>query len=174
MKIFLERAGQLTRLGHTGSKRAARNEDVIHRMIEDNLPTMFPEMDLVASKKKIDDFVPDTVAFDNDNMSFVIIEYKNTANSALVQQGDAYYQRLVNRPEAFLQAYADVKGRILRNRDVRWDKTRVILISPEFTKHQMEAGPTYYPRVEMYRITKLHRSDHEYGVVTLDLVNGSV
>lgn len=172
MRILLEKAGLLTRLGETGGKRAARTENDIHQMIERNLPVVFPGLELVASKKGMGGFVPDTVAFDSESRSFVIIEYKNSASSGLVEQGDAYYQLIKERPEAFLQAYADARGRILKKGDVRWGKTRVVLISPEFTKRQMKAGLGYYPRVEMYRISKHRVSSHECGVVTLDLVNG--
>lgn len=172
MEIYLEKGGRLERLLCTGGKKAAGNEAEIHGLMERNIGAVFPGMDLVASKKKVDDLVPDTVAFDTERNSFVILEYKNAENKGLVEQGDAYYKLMLDNQKKFVDMYEDAKGKVLGKDDVNWDEARVILVSPSFNKYQLRAGPMYYPRVEMRKISLCGMPIPGYRLVALELVNG--
>jgi predicted transport protein len=109
---------------------------------------------------------PDSIAFDNDRNSFVIIEYKNVKHKGVVDQGMSYYKLLDDKKENFVLLYHKIKGKILdTDKDVNWDETRIIFISPEFTEHQKRASQSINLPIELYEISKF-----DNGIILLDKI----
>lgn len=172
LRVFRVRGQQIRILRQGYGRKVAGREDVIHRMIEGDLPSFFPGMELVRRKPKIGDMEPDTLAFDRENRSFAIIEYKNVMDPGHVTQGHAYYRRLNERRGDVVQMHNECTGDALRREDVSWDETRVILISPEFDKYQRESAADLRQRhgvqIELHEIAL-----YDGGVITLDWINGA-
>ena len=74
----------------------------IQELIDKNLNKIFNDLEFIKSEYKIDDLRIDTVAFDNERRSFVIIEYKNKKNESLIDQGVSYYQVLQDRKSDYI------------------------------------------------------------------------
>ncbi len=64
-------------------------EKEIQNLTEQNLATIFG-LDFVRSEFSLNNFRLDTLAFDKDAASFVIIEYKRDKNFSVIDQGYAY------------------------------------------------------------------------------------
>lgn len=68
--------------------------------------------------------------------SFVIIEYKNTTDDNVLNQGQSYYELLRDETEKFIERL-DEKD-IKYNTPIHFSKTKVMIISPEFSDNQLK------------------------------------
>jgi predicted transport protein len=81
----------------------------------------------------------DTLAFDSESKAFVIIEYKKGKSYSVVDQGYSYLSLLLNNKADFVLEYFEQTGKSLRKKEVDWSQSRVIFISPEFSKYQVQS-----------------------------------
>jgi hypothetical protein len=100
---------------------------------------MIFDLEFVQSKFISKGLSIDTLAFDEENKAFVIIEYKRDRNFSVIDQGYAYLALLLNHKAYFILEYNEALRRNLRREDVDWSQSRVIFVSPEFTKYQRGA-----------------------------------
>ena len=66
-----------------------QNEKEIQSITENNLEDVF-RLEFVESEASLNNLRIDTLAFDNESKSFVIIEYKKDKNFSVIDQGYAY------------------------------------------------------------------------------------
>lgn len=134
MPFFSAKGGKLARL------REAKfdYEKDLQKLVEENLDELFG-LELIKSEFQIKKLYFDTLAFDHENSTFAIIEYKRDRSFSIIDQGFAYLAALLdNKADAILE-YQDRTGKQLKRTDIRWDQTRVIFIAPQFTPHQKGA-----------------------------------
>ena len=111
MRIFQSRDNNLVEISEEKSNgKYFGLEKVIQSLVENNLDTIFSGLEFVETEFQIDDLRPDTIAFDTEKKSFVIIEYKNVENRSLIDQGVSYYQLLQDRKENFVLLYNKKKN----------------------------------------------------------------
>lgn len=84
-------------------------------------------------------FYIDTLAFDPQTNSFVIIEYKKDKSFSVIDQGYAYLSALLNNKADFILEYNERKGVNLKRNNIDWSQPKVIFIAKEFTPHQKGA-----------------------------------
>ena len=115
-------------------------ESEIQRLTEANLHDLF-ELDFVKSEFELHGLRIDTLAFDNESKAFVIIEYKKDRNFSVVDQGMAYLNLMLNNKADFILEYNESShfSHNLKREEVDWSQSRIIFISPEFTKYQQHA-----------------------------------
>lgn len=113
-------------------------EKNIQKITEKNIGKIFG-LDFVKSEFKLNDLRMDTLAFDKETKSFVIIEYKKSSNFSVIDQGYAYLALLLNNKADFILEYNEYTDDFLGKNDVDWSQSRVIFISPKFTKYQRQA-----------------------------------
>src|SRR6266404_9101277 len=92
MAIFSNKNGSLKKLPEVGFGL----EKEIQNIAEKNLKEIF-NLEFVGTEFVIDDFRFDTLAFDEENSSFVIIEYKNSKNLSVIDQGLTYLSAMLDR-----------------------------------------------------------------------------
>ena len=110
----------------------------LHKLCEENLENLFG-LQYVKREFSLNNFRIDTLAFDKSTNSFVIIEYKNTRNFSVIDQGNAYLSLLVNNKADFILEYNENCQDTLKRDDVDWSQSRVIFVSPEFNNYQKES-----------------------------------
>jgi len=76
------------------------------------------------------------LAFDNESGVFVIIEYKKDRHFSVIDQGVAYLNLMLIHKTEFLYAYYKKTAKMLEKEDIDWTQSRIIFITPEFTKYQ--------------------------------------
>ena len=113
-------------------------EKEIQELTENNLKTIFG-FDFIRSEFSLNNFRIDTLAYDKENKSFVIIEYKRDKNFSIVDQGYAYLSLMLNNKADFILEYNDNKNTSLKRDNVDWTQSKVVFISPGFTAYQKEA-----------------------------------
>ncbi len=119
-------------------ERRFKLEREIQKITEDNLATIF-NLEFVGSEFPLNNFRIDTLAFDKESKSFVVIEYKKDRSYSVIDQGYAYLSLMLNNKADFILEYNENKENSLGRNDVDWSQSRVIFISPSFTRHQKEA-----------------------------------
>lgn len=112
-----------------------RLEKEIQDIVENNLIELF-SLELVKSEVTIKNFRIDSLAFDTENKSFVIIEYKRDKNYSVIDQGYTYLSLMLNNKSDFILEYNENCKGSLKRTDVDWTQSRVIFISPQFSEYQ--------------------------------------
>lgn len=121
-------------------------EENIQKLTEQNLENIFGlkfvsgatnnEFSVRAQEQ---DFYIDTLAFDEVQKSFVIIEYKKDKSISVIDQGFAYLSAMLNHKADFILEINERLNRNLKKKDIKWEQSRVIFVSPEFTNYQLNA-----------------------------------
>lgn len=135
MLLFkIEKDGKLKHI----NERSFRLEKELQTLCEENLEKIFG-LALVKSQFSVSNFRIDTLAFDQQSKSFVIIEYKKGRNFSVVDQGYAYLSLMLNNKADFILEYNENCKRNLKRGDVDWSQSKVIFVSPSFTTYQRES-----------------------------------
>lgn len=114
-------------------------EKDIQSLTENNLENIFGFI-FVSTEIRIDSFRFDTLAWDDENRAFVIIEYKKDRNFSVVDQGFAYLSVLLNRKADFILEYnSKFPSKQLNKDNVDWSQSRVVFIAPHFTSYQINS-----------------------------------
>jgi len=125
-------------------------EKDIQKIIESNLEVFFG-LEFVTSEFKIAQFRCDTFAFDRESKSFVIIEYKKQNNSGLFDQGLGYLELMDSRQADFLTEYNEKAFIPLLKKDIDWQQSKIIFISPSFNQSQIQAA-NFDVNIELWQI----------------------
>ncbi|MGL4731526.1 MAG: DUF5655 domain-containing protein [Clostridium sp.] len=119
-------------------ERPFSKEVELHKLCESNLENIFG-LKFVRREFSLNNFRLDTLAFDESSKSFVIIEYKNTSNFSVIDQGYAYLSLMLNNKADFILEYNENCDSTLKREDVDWSQSRVIFVSPAFNNYQKES-----------------------------------
>lgn len=125
----------------------------IQRLIEANLPQLL-KLDFIRSEFSIGHFRIDTLAFDKERNSFVIIEYKRDKSFSVIDQGYAYLSTMLNNKADFILEYNETMASTLKRNDVDWSQSRVIFISPRFSAYQKDAINFKDLPIELFEIRR--------------------
>lgn len=132
-------------------------EKEIQKLTEENLGILL-SLDFIKSEFTLNKFRIDTLAFDNDTKSFVIIEYKRDKTFSVIDQGYAYLSLMLNNKSDFILEYNESKNKTLKRNDVDWSQSKVVFISPMFTNYQREAINFKDLPIELWEIKKFENN----------------
>ena len=93
----------------------------------------------IASEFQVDNLRIDTLAFNEETKSFVIIEYKNVKSYSVVDQGYSYLALLLNNKAEFVLKYNLVNETTLSKDEFDFSQTSVMFISPSYTTYQLRS-----------------------------------
>ena len=113
-------------------------EKTIQSLTEVNLSEVF-ELSFICSEYPLNNLRIDTLAFDEELKSFVVIEYKKDRSFSVIDQGYAYLALLLNNKADFVLEYNEKCKRNLRKDDIDWSQSKVIFVANSFTTYQQEA-----------------------------------
>jgi len=130
-----------------------RLEKDIQKITEQNIGAIFG-LDFVKSEFQLNDLRMDSLAFDKETKSFVILEYKKSSNFSVIDQGYAYLALLLNNKADFILEYNESKDDSLGKKYVDWSQSRVIFVSPQFTKYQRQAIEFKDLPIELWEVIK--------------------
>ena len=110
-------------------------EREIQSVVESNVETLFG-LEFVKTEFSIGKFRLDSICFDNDTNSFVIIEYKKGSSYSVIDQGYSYLSLMLNNKSDFILEYNETTNKSLKRGDVDWSQSRIIFVSPSFNTYQ--------------------------------------
>ena len=133
-------------------------EKEIQNLSEVSLKVIFG-LEFVKSEFKLNNFRIDTLAFDVENKSFVVIEYKRDKNFSVIDQGYAYLSLMLNNKADFILEYNENSKKHLKKTDVDWTQSKVIFVSPSFTTYQREAINFKDLPIELWEIARYENNN---------------
>ncbi len=139
-------------------------EREIQSLTENNLKGIFG-LEFVKSEFSLNNFRIDSLAFDRDARSFVIIEYKRDKNFSVIDQGYAYLSLMLNNKADFILEFNENSSETLRRNDIDWSQSRVIFISPSFTTYQKEAINFKDLPIELWEIKRYNNRTVNYNQI---------
>ena len=110
----------------------------IQKTVENNMELIL-NIDFVTREFELSGLRIDSLGFDKESNSFVIVEYKKDRNFSVIDQGFAYLSLLLHNKAEFILKYNESIKSILNRDSVDWSQSRVIFISPSFTTYQRKA-----------------------------------
>jgi predicted transport protein len=125
----------------------------IQNVVEENVEELFG-LELVKSELSVGGFRFDTLCFDGENNSFVIIEYKKGSSYSVIDQGYTYLSILLNNKSDFILEYNETKGKTLKRDEIDWSQSRIIFISPKFSEYQKNSINFKNVPFELWEITR--------------------
>lgn len=136
-------------------------EKEIQKLVEKNVSTLFG-LDLIKSELTFGNFRFDTLCFDKELNSFVIIEYKKGSSYSVIDQGYTYLSLLLNNKSDFILEYNESTDRNIKRNEVDWSQSKVIFISPQFSDYQKNSVNFKNLPFELWEITRY--SDESIGL----------
>lgn len=135
MKLFILSQNKLNPL----TERKFSRELDIQKITENNLEKIFG-LEYLTSEMSLNNLRIDTLAFNRELNAFVIIEYKKDRNFSVIDQGFAYLSLLLNNKADFILEYNKCRKESWDKKSVEWSQSRVLFISPMYTKYQIQAA----------------------------------
>lgn len=161
MPIFSIRQNKLQRVKEV----PWRTERDVQRVVELNLKEVFG-LELVKSELSIGSLRIDTLAFDADAKSFVVMEYKKDKSFSVIDQGYAYLAILLNNKSDFILEYNEARNKNLRREDIDWSQSKVVFVSPQFTKYQKQAISFRDLPIELWEVNTYENSTIAFTQLT--------
>lgn len=160
MKLFNTKNENLIEV----SEKAFKLEKEIQYMTEKNLEKVFGYQ-FVKSEYALNGFRIDSLAYDNQTNSFVIIEYKRDKNFSVIDQGYAYLSLMLNNKADFILEYNECMDKNLKKNDVDWSQSRVLFVAPSYTVYQRESINFKDLPIELWEIKRFDNDTVMYSQI---------
>ena len=157
-------------------------EKDIQSLVEKNLETLF-NLEFVSTEFTIGEFRLDTLCYDNDTNSFVIIEYKRGSSYSVIDQGYSYMSTMLNNKSDFILEYNERKDTTLKRDEIDWSQSRIIFISQSFNTYQKNSVNFKDVPFELWEIKKFsnntislnqHKSTSKESIKSIDNTGNTI
>lgn len=139
-----------------------RLERDIQNLIESNTGNLF-QLEFIKSEFTVGKYRIDTLCFDEENNSFIIIEYKKGNSYSVIDQGYTYLQLLLNNKSDFVLALSGHRNQVFQTDHIDWSQSKIIFISQSFNSYQKDSVNFKNVPFELYEIKRF-----ENGTFILD------
>jgi len=113
-------------------------EKDIQSLIEENCNEIF-NLRFVKTEFSIQNYRIDSLCFDEESKSFVIVEYKKNHSYSVIDQGFSYLATMLDNRADFVLEFNESTGENLKREEVDWSQSRVIFVSPSFNTFQKDS-----------------------------------
>lgn len=148
------------------SENEFKLEKDLQNFVEKNLEILLG-LEFVKSECIVENYRLDTLAFDKENKSFVIIEYKRGNSYSVIDQGYSYLSKVLNNRADIILEYNETLNKTLKRDDVDWTQTKVIFISQNFNKFQKDSLNFKNLPIELYEIKR-----YDNGIISFNMIKG--
>lgn len=138
--------------------RPFSKERTLQNIIEDNLKLALG-VAFITSEFTVGEFRMDTIGYDEDLKTFVIIEYKRDSKYSVMDQGFTYLNMLLNRKADFVLAYNERYQAQKSVEEFDWSQIRVIFIAGAFNRYQKEAVNNPSQPIDLYEANLFGRNE---------------
>ena len=113
-------------------------EKEIQDLVSENSESLL-NLEHIGTEITIDKYRIDSLCFDKETNSFVIVEYKKGSSYSVIDQGYTYLQLLLNNKSDFLLIYSEHLDKVVKTKDIDWSQSRIIFISQSFNNYQKDS-----------------------------------
>lgn len=154
-------------------KTEFKYEKDLQKLTENNLEELF-NLKFVASEFQLDNLRIDTLAFNKETNSFVIIEYKKGKNYSVIDQGYSYLSLLLNNKAEFVLKYNQKFNTNYGKEDIDFTQTRVMFIAPSYTTYQLKSIEFNDLAFELWKVTKYSNNTVLYDKLNISENKASI
>lgn len=148
-------------------------ERELQKLTEDNLEELFG-LKFVASEFQLDNLRIDTLAFNEETKSFVIIEYKKGRSYSVIDQGYSYLGLLLNNKAEFVLKYNQKFNKNYGKEDIDFSQTVVMFIAPSYTTYQLKSVEFNDLAFELWKVTKFSNDTVLYDQINVSENKASI
>ncbi len=160
MPIFQSKKGNLSRIKEV----KIQYEKDLQKITEDNLLDIFG-LKFVSSEFALGNFRLDTLAFDEDTNSFVIIEYKKDKSFSVIDQGFSYLSLMLNNKADFILEFNEKMNKNLQRDGVDWSQSKVLFLAHSFTDYQKNSINFKDLPIELWEVKKYENDTILYNPI---------
>ena len=153
MRIFKNEKNSLVEV----TPSTFRLEKDIQNLIELNTQEIFG-LTFIKSEFSIGEYRIDTLCYDMETNSFVIIEYKKGSSYSVIDQGYSYLSIMLNNKSDFILEFNESTNGTLKRNDVDWTQSRIIFVSPSFNSYQKNSVNFKDIPFELFEIQKFENN----------------
>lgn len=128
-------------------------EKQMQTLTEKNLENIF-WLEFIATEFQLNNLRIDSLAFDNENNSFVIIEYKRWNSYSVIDQWMSYLALMLNNKADFLQELSRKRNKFIDKNSIDWSQSKVIIIADSFNRYQKESINFKDLAIELWELKK--------------------
>lgn len=139
-------------------------EKDMQTLTEKNLDNIF-WLEFIKTEFQLNNLRVDTLAFDNENNYFVIIEYKRWNSYSVVDQWMSYLSLLLNNRADFLQELAKKRNKYIDVNDIEWWQSKVIIIADSFNRYQKDSINFKDLPIELYELKNFNNNTVLYNQI---------
>ncbi|MDY3317450.1 DUF5655 domain-containing protein [Riemerella anatipestifer] len=147
MRLYKKQQNAITILKEKNFKL----EKDIQNIFEKNLGILF-NLVFIKSEFSIKNNRIDTLAFDKESKAFVIIEYKRSQSSSVIDQGISYLNLMLEYKADFIVEYNETQEEHLKRTDIDWSQSKIIFVSPSFTDFQKQSSNFKDLPIELWEV----------------------
>jgi predicted transport protein len=149
------------------------SEKDLQVLTEDNLEAVFG-LKFIYHEFSLNGLRIDTLAFNEETSSFVIIEYKRDRSFSIVDQGFSYLSLMLNNKADFILEYAKKTKIDLDKIKIDWSQSRVLFLANSFTSHQLNAVNFKDLPIELWKVRKFDNETILYNQVESSSTSESI
>lgn len=110
----------------------------MQKLIEDNMENIF-WLEFIKTEFQLNNLRIDSLAFDNESNSFVIIEYKRGNSYSVIDQWMSYLALMLNNKADFVQELSRKRDKFIDSKSIDWSQSRIIIVADSFNRYQKES-----------------------------------
>lgn len=149
MIIFKNKNNILTQV----NERNFKLEKEMQILTENNIENIF-WLEFISTEFQLNNLRIDSLAFDNEANSFVIIEYKRGSSYSVVDQWMSYLALMLNNKADFVQELAKKRNKFIDLKDIEWSQSKIIIIADNFNRYQKESINFKDLAIELWELKK--------------------
>lgn len=149
MSIFYNKNEKLVKINEKNFVIEKHLQNLIEANLHNLMGLTFIKTEFYLKNCRID-----TLAYDETAHAFVIIEYKRSKNTSVIDQGFTYLNLLLNNKAEFILEFNEIMKRNIKKSDIDWSQTKVVFVAPSFNTYQYEATNFKDIGIELWEIKK--------------------
>ena len=134
MQIYNNNSGKLEQIKETWFAL----ERYMQKLTEDNMENIF-WLEFIKTEFQLNNLRIDSLAFDNESNSFVIIEYKRWSSYSVIDQWMSYLALMLNNKADFVQVLWKKRNSFIDIKSIDWSQSKIIIIADSFNRYQKES-----------------------------------
>lgn len=154
-------------------KTEFKYERDLQKLTENNMEEVF-NLKFVASEFQLDNLRIDTLAFNEETNSFVIIEYKKSKNYSVIDQGYSYLSLLLNNKAEFVLKYNQKFNTNYGKEDIDFTQSKIMFIAPNYTTYQLKSIEFNDLAFELWKVTKYSNNTVLYDKLNISENKASI
>jgi len=128
-------------------------EKYMQKLTEENLDEVF-WLEFISTEFQLNNLRLDSLAFDRESNSFVIIEYKRWSSYSVIDQWMSYLALMLNNKADFVQELSRKRREFIDIKEIDWSQSKIIIIADSFNRYQKESINFKDLAIELWELKK--------------------